>query len=143
MTMDTEILAEKAAMMERHLRRVQQRLPEQAADLQPMSDASDAVILHLWQAVQLVLDLALSTCVRLGLGSPGNYGEAFRKLADAGHIQADLALRLIRAAGFRNVVAHAYGQIDMSIVHRAAREGPQDLRSFFTAMRAIAVGSNG
>jgi len=73
----TALLAEKVAAVERHLGRVAARLPADAADLLPMSDASDAVILHLWQAVQTVIDLAVATCVRRGLGSPATYGEAF------------------------------------------------------------------
>ena len=76
-----------------------------------------------------MIDLAVATCVRRGLGSPATYGEAFEKLAQAGLIGAALAARLVRAAGFRNVVAHAYAALDMARVHRAASEGPPDLRA--------------
>ncbi|OLD15938.1 MAG: hypothetical protein AUJ01_11315 [Acidobacteria bacterium 13_1_40CM_3_65_5] len=53
----------------------------------------------------------------------------------SGACAADLASRLGRAAGFRNVVAHAYDQLDMVRVHRAAREGPADLRAFLGILR--------
>ena len=43
--------------VERHLDRVATRLPGSPEDLQPATDASDAVILHLWQATQTVIDL--------------------------------------------------------------------------------------
>ncbi len=56
-------------------------------------------MLHLWQAVQVVIDLAVSTCVRLGLGSPPTYGDAFRRLAAAGVLDEELAARLGAAAG--------------------------------------------
>lgn len=135
MTAATALLAEKVAAVERHLDRVAARLPAAPADLLPMSDASDAVILHLWQAVQTVIDLAVATCVRRGLGSPATYGEAFEKLAQAGLIESALARRLVRAAGFRNVVAHAYAALDMARVYRAAVEGPPDLRAFLAALR--------
>jgi len=124
------ILAEKTAAVERHLRRVADRLPKDPGELAPMSDRSDAIILHLWQTVQIVIDLAVSTCVRLGLGSPPSYDEAFRKLADARVIESSLAERLTRAAGFRNVVAHAYETLDMNRVFFAATQGPADLRAF-------------
>jgi uncharacterized protein YutE (UPF0331/DUF86 family) len=135
MNQDLAVLAEKVAAVERHLRRVEERLPEQATDLRPMTDASDAVILHLWQAVQIVVDLAVSTCVAAGLGSPNSYGDAFRKLAEAGRVDRALADRLARAAGFRNVLAHAYETLDMAIVHRAAQGGPADLRAFLASLR--------
>ncbi|MDX2018690.1 MAG: HepT-like ribonuclease domain-containing protein [Deltaproteobacteria bacterium] len=130
------LLAEKAAIIERHLARVASKLPPDPNELSPQSDASDAIILHLWQAVQLVIDLAVSTCVREGLGTPVNYGDAFKKLAGTGILPSDLAERLSRAAGFRNVVAHAYDTIDMRRVHQAAASGPADLRAFLAALAA-------
>jgi uncharacterized protein YutE (UPF0331/DUF86 family) len=137
MTIDRPLLAEKTAAVERHLARVAEKLPVDPAHLTPATDASDAVILHLWQAVQIVLDLALATCVQLHLGTPPTYGDAFRLLAKRGHLDPDLADRLARAAGFRNVVAHAYEGIDMARVHRAAISGPADLRAFLGALRDL------
>jgi uncharacterized protein YutE (UPF0331/DUF86 family) len=132
--LDRALLAEKVAAVERHLERVRQRLPEDAEELLPMTDASDAIILHLWQAVQSVIDLAGSACLHFHLGTPRSYGEAFQKLADAGFLERELARRLTQAVGFRNVVAHAYDKLDMDRVYRAAREGPADLRAFLAAL---------
>lgn len=135
--LDRELLAEKAAAIERHLDRVAQRLPADAADFQPSTDASDAVILHLWQAVQLAVDLALAACLQLKLGTPENYGNAFVRLADAGHLDESLAHRLVRAAGFRNQVAHAYEKLDMQRIYRAATDGPADLRALLAALAEL------
>ena len=110
------------------------RLPDDVGDLLPASDASDAVILHLWQATQIVIELALSVCVAMKLGTPSSYADAFRRLRDGGVIDAALADRLVRAAGFRNVIAHAYESLDMARVYRAAMEGPADLRAFLARM---------
>ena len=120
--------------IERHLRRVAERLPPLVDDLQPGTDASDAVILHVWQAVQITIDLAVSACLKFNLGAPQGYADAFRRLAGAGIIEAALADRLARAAGFRNLVAHAYDTLDMARVHRAASDGPSDLRAFLKAL---------
>lgn len=61
--LDRAVLAERAAAIRRHLARVAEKLPASAAELAASSDASDAVILHLWQATQIVIDLAVSACV--------------------------------------------------------------------------------
>lgn len=135
--LDREILAEKAAAIERHLDRVSERLPSTAAELERATDATDAVVLHLWQAVQLVIDLALAACLHLNLGTPENYGDAFARLAGAGHLEGDLARRLVRAAGFRNQVAHAYENLDMERVYQAADRGPDDLRAFLAALQRL------
>ena len=132
---DRDLLAERALVVERHLARVAERLPASADALQPATDASDAVILHLWQATQIVIDVATAACVRLVLGTPATYADAFERLRAGGVIDAGLASRLVRAAGFRNLVAHAYQRLDMRRVHDAARTGPPDLRALLAAVR--------
>jgi uncharacterized protein YutE (UPF0331/DUF86 family) len=122
-------------VVRRHLARVAERLPAQPSDLRPATDPSDAVVLHLWQAVQVVIDLAVSACLHWDLGAPTSYADAFRRLAGAGLIEESLADRLARAAGFRNVIAHAYDQLDMNRVFRAASHGPRDLEAFLAALR--------
>ncbi len=103
---DPAVLAERAAAIDRRLRRVDDQLPDSADDLRPATEASDAVILHLWQAVQIVIDLAVSICVARGLGAPPTYGDAFRRLGRHGVTDVALADRLARAAGFRNLLMH-------------------------------------
>jgi uncharacterized protein YutE (UPF0331/DUF86 family) len=132
---DRDLLAERAQAVERHLQRVAAKLPGHAEDLLPSTDASDAVILHLWQATQIVIDIATATCLRLSLGTPTSYADAFDRLRDAGVLGGALAARLVRAAGFRNAVAHAYERLDMRRVFDAARSGPADLRALLAAVR--------
>lgn len=125
--LDRAVLAERTMTVQRHLARVAERLPASAADFAPATDASDAVVLHLWQATQIVIDVAMSACLALRLGTPGSYADAFRRLERAGIVETALADRLVRAAGFRNVVAHAYESLDLKRVHQAATNGPADL----------------
>jgi uncharacterized protein YutE (UPF0331/DUF86 family) len=132
--LDGTLLAERTLAVTRHLARVAAKLPTNAEDLRVNTDEADTVILHLWQATQIVIDLAVSASVALGGGTPTTYGDAFRRLAASGIIEAALADRLARAAGFRNLVAHAYGQLDMRRVYEAASTGPADLRAFLAAV---------
>ena len=140
-TPDPAVLAERVAALERHLRRVADHLPERASDLTPATAASDAVVLHLWQAVQITIDLAVSWCVRAGLGAPPTYGDAFRRLAAAGLVEDGIARRLVRAVGFRNLLVHGYADLDLARVHQAAVSGPPDLRAFAAAL--VSTGRDG
>ncbi len=135
--LDRELLAERTAALERHLARVAARLPGTPDGLAADQDAADAVILHLWQALQLVIDLALSACSDLRLGTPASYADAFRRLGAAGKLDPELVERLVRAAGLRNVVVHAYDRLDLARIHRAASDGPRDLRAFLAALRDL------
>ena len=135
--LDRAVLAERSMAVERHLARVRDRLPASVENFQPASDASDAVILHLWQATQIVIDMAMRTCLTMNLGTPSSYADAFRRLETASVISAEVAGRLAKAAGFRNVVAHAYDTLDMARVHEAASRGPSDLRAFLAALARL------
>lgn len=137
--LDPTILAERVAAVERHLQRVAAKLPPRPEELVAGTDASDAVVLHLWLAVQLVIDLAMAISVRTGLGVPESYRDAFERLVRAGHLEATLGERLSRAAGFRNLVAHAYEGLDMKQVHAAATHGPADLLAFLRLARDLVV----
>ena len=132
--LDSQLLAERAMAVERHLGRLVERLPDDASDFRHSTDAADVVILHLWQAVQIVIDLAVTSCLRFDLGAPQGYADAFRRLEAAGIVDPPLADRLVLVTGFRNVVAHAYETLDMQRVHRAATDGPADLRAFLGAL---------
>ena len=130
--LDKEILAERVSAIERHLNRVRDRLPEREGDFTPSSNASDAVILHLWQAIQIVIDLATSYCVHLKLGTPVSYADAFMKLGQAGYLDKELAVRLSHAAGFRNRIVHAYEKLDMHKIYLIAQQGPSALPAFLS-----------
>ena len=46
--LDPQLLAERAMAIERHLKRVGERLPDYASDFRHSTDAADAVILHVF-----------------------------------------------------------------------------------------------
>mgnify|MGYP000328692824 CR=1 FL=1 len=93
--LDRAVLAERVLALDRHLARVAEKLPATADGLTASSYASDAVILHLWQATQIVIDLAVSACVTLGAGSPQTYADAFRKGCPGGKPGGQCHARLV------------------------------------------------
>lgn len=117
------------------MKRVKDRLPEIAIDFIPGTDASDALVLHLWQAIQITIDIALAACANFNLGTPSSYADVFIKLSDAGYLKKDLAMRLTHATGFRNRIVDAYEKLDMQKVHKIAHDGPHDIRAFLVALK--------
>ena len=77
----------------------------------------------------------MAACLYFKLGAPASYADAFERLREAGLLDGDLAARLSSAAGFRNVIAHAYDHLDMVRVYHAAQHGPADLRRFLAILR--------
>ena len=97
------------------------------------SDAADVVTLHLGQVIQMVMDKALSLCLRLHLGAPPTYREAFEKLAEAGYVENEFALRLSEAADLRTFMVHSYEKMDRKRLYELALKGTGDFKTFLEA----------
>jgi len=67
-------------------------------------------------AIEGCIDAAHHVVADKGLGMPGSNAAAFRSLADASVIDADLATALAGAVGFRNVLVHGYAEVDDRLV---------------------------
>jgi len=88
------------------------------------------MVLHaLFIASQSTIDLALQAVKALEIPSDGTYRDAFRGLATAGQLDAELTNGLQGWASFRNVVAHFYPVIDFDRVFDALHQR-DDLAAF-------------
>ncbi len=67
-------------------------------------------------AIEASVDVAQHVCASEGWGPPRDNGDAARLLGVHGVLPLDLADRLRRAVGFRNVLVHDYVEVDDGIV---------------------------
>jgi uncharacterized protein YutE (UPF0331/DUF86 family) len=95
---------------------------------------------HLHIALQSVIDIALHIVAEELPDVPESYRDAFPPLARAGVIDADLADRLGTAAGLRNILVHAYLDVDHVRVWEQL-EALDDLERFAVAIDAYLVGT--
>lgn len=67
---------------------------------------------HLQIAIQAAIDIAVHVLAEDAGATPEDYGSAFLLLANQRIIPEPLAQRLRQAAGLRNILVHAYLEID-------------------------------
>jgi uncharacterized protein YutE (UPF0331/DUF86 family) len=91
-------------------------------------------VLNLQRAVQAMIDLAAHVVAREGMGVPDEMAASFELLKRAGILDADLADRMRRMTGFRNVAVHEYCKLDPAIVEAIVRDRLGDLRAFARAI---------
>ncbi len=91
--------------------------------------------LHLAQ--QCVIDIANHLISVHDLAVPESYGQAFEVLAVAGILPKKLAPRLRQMAGMRNLLVHAYLDIDHGRVHDSIQSNLNDLREFAGLMTQL------
>ena len=67
---------------------------------------------------------------RNGLGLPQESRDAFALLEKAGLLPAELANRLQRMVGFRNVAIHEYTRLNLDILQTIITKNLDDFRTF-------------
>ncbi len=127
---DPDIVAGKLAELAHRIERVIENRRDTAEALGADENSLDVVSFNLMLAVQACADIASHLIADEGWTTPPNLAQSFVSLREHGVITDETAKTLGRAVGLRNVVAHAYGQINTAAVHRAATDGIGDLQRF-------------
>jgi uncharacterized protein YutE (UPF0331/DUF86 family) len=128
--MADDVVLNKAATIERCLRRV---LSEYAGDMQNLvanQTKQDAIVLNLQRACETTIDLAMYVISQRKLGVPQDSRDAFTLLQAAGILPADLATRMQRMVGFRNVAVHEYTRLSLDIIQSIITKQLDDFRTF-------------
>lgn len=87
-------------------------------------------------AVEACIDVAHHVCATQGWGPPRDNGDALRLLGAHAVLTEDLAARMRRATGFRNVLVEDYTAIDDDVV-LARLADPDGLRQFVAAVAEL------
>jgi len=131
-----DIVINKAAVIERCIRRVREEYADDPRNLTEHLTRQDSIILNLQRACEASIDLAMHVVRRRRLGVPQETRDAFRLLQEAGVIAAPLADQLMRMVGFRNVAVHDYRQLDLRIVERIVTTHLDEFLAFSAALLA-------
>ena len=134
---DRSLVARHIAAVRDAVARIRSVLPPSRDPFEEDRTSREVVILNVFVAVQTCLDLAAHWLADEGWEVPQRYGEIFIALADHGVIPRPLALRLVGAAGLRNLVAHQYGVVDWARIYQtAAAPDLDDLEGFCATLAA-------
>ncbi len=94
-----------------------------------------AVERYLYLLCQTAIDLAEAAVVHFKLRTPATYGEIFEILAENGLIGKDLSLKMKKMTGFRNILVHAYGEINQGIFYQILTKDINDISLFLEEIK--------
>jgi uncharacterized protein YutE (UPF0331/DUF86 family) len=134
--LDPDIVTAKLDIVDRCLQRIAEVRGARRRDLQPV-DVEDITALNLQRAIQATIDLAAHVVAEEGYGVPDSTAAVFTLLEQRGVIDANLAGRLRRMVGFRNIAVHEYRAVDPAIVETIVEKHLDDLR--LLGARVVAV----
>lgn len=141
--MDRDVVAAKLESLRRCVERVRARTPASIEELSASHDAQDIICLNLERAVQACVDIAAHIVSDSECAVPDTMAGTFDALERQCILPRELAERMRRAVGFRNISVHAYQTLDWAIVHSIATERLGDFVAFGRAIEAALNGLEG
>lgn len=120
-----EVVLQKAASIRRCVQRAREERNTAGSDFRIDFTHQDAALLNIFRACETAIDLA-NHLVRIHrLGAPAWSAQAFELLAKSDKLPRELADKMVRMVGFRNLAIHEYDRIDMDLVE-SLFSGPLD-----------------
>jgi uncharacterized protein YutE (UPF0331/DUF86 family) len=120
--------------LEENLRELETFKGTTSADLEESRRTRWALRYGLMESIQAVIDISCAVVSRRNLGYPDSYADCLRVLRRHDMLPEDLADRLIRAVGMRNVLPHEYLDVDDELLLDALGR-LSDFRAFAKAVR--------
>lgn len=128
--MADDVVLNKAASIERCLQRVREEYAGDRQNLVANQTKQDAIILNLQRACETAIDLAMYVVSQRKLGVPQDSRDAFTLLQTAGILSVNLATRMQRMVGFRNIAVHEYTRLNLDVVLAVITKQLDDFRTF-------------
>jgi uncharacterized protein YutE (UPF0331/DUF86 family) len=128
--MADDVILNKAARIERCLQRIVEEYAGNKQNLVANQTKQDAIVLNLQRACETAIDLAMYVVSQRKLGVPQDSRDAFALLHTADILPPDLAQRMQRMVGFRNVAIHEYTRLNLEVVHALITKQLDDFRAF-------------
>ncbi|HEX9756875.1 MAG TPA: DUF86 domain-containing protein [Nitrospiria bacterium] len=79
-------------------------------------DRQESILFNLQMAVQNCIDIAAHIVSEEGFGVPGSTNEMFYLLEENGYLDVELTERMVKSVGFRNLIDHEYGKLELKQV---------------------------
>lgn len=128
--MADDVILNKAASIERCLHRIEEEYAGNEQNLVGNQTKQDAIVLNLQRACETAIDLAMYVVSQRKIGVPQDSRDAFSLLQTAGVLPAELAQRMQRMVGFRNVAVHEYARLNLDVVLSIITKQLDDFRTF-------------
>ena len=135
--MVNDVLVNKAAIIERCLKRIEEEYCGHESELETNFTRQDSILLNLQRACEASIDAAMHIVRSNKLGVPQESRAAFQMLCDADFIDKNLQHRLQAMVGFRNIAVHDYRNLNLEIVQSILNERLGDFHDFVKVLLAL------
>ncbi len=129
---DRDVVLAKAATVQKCLERIRDVTSLEPASLDDI-DRQDIFVLNLQRAIQASIDLASHIVASEGFGLPESVWGNFALLRNKGVIDSEIASKMEKMTGFRNIAIQDYQALKLDILKSIITRNLKDLEDFYTA----------
>ena len=138
-----ELVSFKASRILGRLERIRLGLAIGAEQFPSRVDIIEQVAFNMLLAVQEAVDLGSHIVTDEGWGAPASLGDTFTFLRQHGVITTETAEAMQRGTKLRNLIAHAYGDVDPNKLFLAATTGIGQFERFLAEIGAWVTARSG
>jgi len=131
---DKDLVLSKASSVKRHLNRIKEKRDIDLQTFLKDLDRQESIQFNLQMAIQNCIDIAAHIISEEGVGVPGSTNEMFYLLEDNGYISVDITEKMVKAVGFRNLIVHEYGKVELKQVFEVAKREIEDLEKYLLSI---------
>ncbi len=128
--MDETVILSKLDTLGRCVARLRAKTPTSVDALIADYDRQDIISINLERAIQTCVDIAAHILADRDVPAAATMADGFDLLHKQEIISEELATRLKKAVGFRNISVHTYQTIDWCIVYSIITERLDDFSDF-------------
>ena len=131
---DKDLILAKAGSVKSHLNRVFEKRDVELDNFIKDIDRQEIILFNIQTAVQNCIDIAAHIISEESFGVPGSTTEMLYILEKNGYLDNDLTQKMVKAVGFRNLIVHEYGKIELEQVYEIAQNDINDLNEYLKAI---------
>ena len=132
--MDKDLILAKAGSVKSHLNRVIEKRNVDLDSFIKDIDRQESILFNIQTAVQNCIDIAAHIISEESFGVPGSTTEMLYVLEKNGYLENDLTQKMVKAVGFRNLIVHEYGKIELEQAYEIAQNDINDLNEYLKAI---------
>jgi len=127
---DKDIILNKSNKIIHHVGRIEKKRNVTLEEFLSNLDLQESILFNLQMGIQNCIDLAAHIISDEELGIAGSTSEMFYILQENDYLDPELTEKMVAVVGFRNLVVHEYGNVDLKQVYQIAHKDINDLSKF-------------
>jgi uncharacterized protein YutE (UPF0331/DUF86 family) len=134
---DNPVILKKMESLNRCLNRIKEKRPESLEELKNNWDLQDILSVNLERAVQISVDITAILISERGIKSGDTMAQGFEILVQEEILSLELAEKLKKSVGFRNISVHEYQSIDWALVYNVIHHHLGNFEEFMQALLGV------